>query len=162
MSNIKSLQAAMFGAGCFWGVEEIFRQVKGIESTAVGYCGGTFKNPTYQDVCTGKTGHAEVVQVTFDPKEVSYEKLLDIFWDCHNPMTLNRQGPDVGTQYRSVIFYHSPEQERIAQMSKETLDKSGKYPQKIVTEIRPALTFYLAEEYHQQYLYKRGIGSCHL
>ncbi len=160
--NQKNFETATFGAGCFWGVEEIFRQVKGIKSTVVGYCGGTFKNPTYQDVCTGKTGHAEVVQVTYDSKEASYEKLLDIFWDCHNPMTLNRQGPDVGTQYRSAIFCHTPEQEQIAQKSKETLGKSGKYPGKIVTEIKPASTFYRAEEYHQQYLHKRGMGSCHL
>ena len=160
--NQKNSETATFGAGCFWGVEETFHQVKGVKSTAVGYCGGTFKNPTYQDVCTGKTGHAEVVQLTYDPQEISYEKLLDIFWDCHNPMTLNRQGPDVGTQYRSVIFYHAPEQERIAQKSKEALEKSGKYPSKIVTEMNPAAIFYRAEEYHQQYLHKRGMGSCHL
>jgi len=157
--NQKKIETATFGAGCFWGVEETFRQEKGVKSTAVGYSGGIFKNPTYQDVCTGKTGHAEVVQLTFDPDEISYEKLLEIFWDCHNPMTLNRQGPDVGTQYRSVIFCHTPQQEKIAQKSKETSDKSGKYPQKIVTEIKPAATFYIAEEYHQQYLHKRGMGS---
>jgi peptide-methionine (S)-S-oxide reductase len=158
----KKLELATFGAGCFWGVEETFRTLKGVIKTEVGYSGGHTKNPTYKDICTDKTGHAEVLQVTFDPAQVSYEKLLDIFWSCHNPTTLNRQGPDMGTQYRSVIYYHSPEQKRMAEASKEVLDKSGKYKSKIVTQIEPAKEFYSAEDYHQQYLHKRGLGSCHL
>ncbi len=156
-----SLQKATFGAGCFWGVEAEFRQLpKGVVSTAVGYEGGSMKNPTYRDVCTDRTGHAEAVEVEYDPEEISYEDLLKVFWENHNPTTLNRQGPDVGAQYRSVIFYHTPEQQAAALTSKEKLEKSGKYRRPIVTEIVPATTFYRAEEYHQQYLEKRGLSSC--
>jgi peptide-methionine (S)-S-oxide reductase len=156
------MDKATFGAGCFWGVEAAFRQIKGVSATCVGFCGGAFENPTYQDVCTDKTGHAEVVQVEFDPSQVSYERLLDVFWKNHDPTTRNRQGPDVGTQYRSVIFYHTAEQKAAAQASKEKLEKSGRYKKPIVTEIVPATTFWRAEEYHQQYLEKRGKSSCHL
>ena len=155
------MEKATFGAGCFWGVEEAFRQLKGVLSTAVGYSGGDLQNPTYKDVCTDSTGHAEVVQVEFDPRQIPYERLLEVFWNSHNPTTLNRQGPDIGTQYRSAIFYHNPEQEKAAKASKEKLAKSGKYKSAIVTEIGPAETFWKAEEYHQQYLAKRGLGSCH-
>jgi len=156
-----SLQKATFGAGCFWGVEAEFRQLpKGVVSTAVGYEGGTMKNPTYRDVCTDRTGHAEVVEVEYDPEKISYEDLLKVFWANHDPTTLNRQGPDVGTQYRSVIFYHTPEQQAAALASKEKLEKSGRYRRPVVTEIVPATSFYRAEEYHQQYLEKRGLSSC--
>ncbi len=156
-----SLQKATFGAGCFWGVEAEFRQLpKGVVSTAVGYEGGTMKNPTYRDVCTDRTGHAEVVEVEYDPEKISYEDLLKVFWANHDPTTLNRQGPDVGTQYRSVIFYHTPEQQTAALASKEKLEKSGKYRRPVVTEIVPATSFYRAEEYHQQYLERRGLSSC--
>lgn len=154
-------QLATFGAGCFWGVEEAFRQVPGVRNAIVGYLGGTLPNPTYKDVCTGRTGHAEVVQVEYDPAEVSYERLLEVFWVNHNPATLNRQGWDVGTQYRSAIFYHTPEQEAAARASKAALDTSGTWKKPIVTEITPASEFYRAEEYHQQYLAKRGMSSCH-
>jgi len=156
------MENATFGAGCFWGVEAAFRQIKGVKSTAVGYMGGKLKNPTYQDVCTDRTGHAEVVQVTYDPAEVSYEELLRVFWDNHDPTTLNRQGPDSGTQYRSVIFYHTPEQEAAAKASKEALSKSGRFKRPIVTEITAAPEFWKAEDYHQQYLEKRGLAHCHL
>jgi peptide-methionine (S)-S-oxide reductase len=156
------MEVATFGAGCFWGVEETFRKIPGVKNTVVGYMGGTTENPTYEEVCTDKTGHAEVVQVEYDPAEVSYEELLDVFWNSHNPTTLNRQGPDVGTQYRSVIFYHTPEQKRVAEASKEKMDRSGKWKDPIVTEITPASTFYRAEEYHQRYLQKRGLDSCSL
>ena len=151
---------ATFGAGCFWGVEETFRNVKGVLSTSVGYAGGTQENPTYQDVCTDKSGHAEVVQLEFDPSQVSYDELLNVFWANHNPTTRNRQGPDVGTQYRSVIFYHSPEQQASAKASKEKLEKSGRFNRPIVTQIEPAPTFWRAEEYHQRYLQKRGQAHC--
>ena len=151
---------ATFGAGCFWGVETALGNVKGVTATAVGYSGGTLKNPTYEDVCTGRTGHAEVVQVEYDPAQVSYEELLDVFWKTHDPTTLNRQGPDVGTQYRSAIFFHTPEQEAAARVSKENLSASGRCPRPIVTEITPAAEFYRAEEYHQQYLEKRGQAHC--
>jgi peptide-methionine (S)-S-oxide reductase len=154
-------EKATFGAGCFWGVEAAFRQIPGVTATAVGYEGGTMENPTYHDVCTDRTGHAEVVEVEFDPAKVSYDDLLKVFWENHNPTTRNRQGPDVGTQYRSVIFYHSPEQKKAAEVSREALEKSGKYKSPIVTEIVPAQTFYRAEDYHQQYLEKRGLASCH-
>lgn len=156
------MEKATFGAGCFWGVEAAFRQLEGVTSTAVGYMGGTLKNPTYEDVCTDRTGHAEVVQVEFDPARVSYDQLLDVFWQNHDPTTLNRQGPDVGTQYRSVIFYHTPEQQRAAIASKEALAKSGRFRRPIVTEIVPAGDFWRAEEYHQQYLEKRGLAHCRL
>jgi len=154
------VEKATFGAGCFWGVEESFRQLKGVISTAVGYEGGHLERPTYQDVCTGRTDHAEVVEVTYDPAQVSYDALLDIFWKGHNPTTLNRQGPDIGTQYRSAIFFHSPEQEKTAKTSKEKARKL--FPRDIVTEIVPAKTFWKAEDYHQQYLAKRGLGNCHI
>jgi peptide methionine sulfoxide reductase msrA/msrB len=155
-------EKAMFGAGCFWGVEELFRKTKGVTNTAVGYSGGTLKNPTYEDVCSHKTGHAEVVQVEYDPSQVTYEQLLDIFWHNHNPTTLNRQGPDVGDQYRSVIFFYSPEQEAIARASLKKLSTSGQFSRPIVTHIENASEFYKAEDYHQQYLAKRGMGSCHI
>ena len=151
---------ATFGAGCFWGIEVAFRQVPGVDDAAVGYCGGTLENPTYQDVCTGTTGHAEVVEVKFDSEQVTYETLVDLFWQCHDPTTLNRQGPDVGTQYRSAIFFHSPEQQQAAEASRATAQERISRP--ITTEITEASTFYRAEEYHQQYLEKRGLGSCHL
>jgi peptide-methionine (S)-S-oxide reductase len=156
------MEKATFGAGCFWGVEAAFRQIKGVKATAVGYMGGKLKDPTYQDVCTDRTGHAEVVQVEFDPSEVSYQDLLRVFWDNHDPTTLNRQGPDTGTQYRSVIFYHTPEQQAAAKASKEALAKAGRYKRPIVTEITPAPEFWRAEDYHQQYLEKRGLAQCHL
>ena len=153
---------ATFGAGCFWGVESAFRQVKGVTDAAVGYAGGTLKNPTYQDVCTDRTGHAEVVQLDFDPAQVSYEELVRSFFDIHDPTTLNRQGPDFGKQYRSVIFCHDAEQETIARRVKEELDASGKFPRRIVTQIEPAPEFYRGEEYHQRYFEKRGIApACH-
>lgn len=156
------MEKATFGAGCFWGVESTFRQIPGVTDTAAGYLGGTLANPTYEDVCTDQTGHAEVVQVTFDPARVSYEQLLNVFWETHNPTTLNRQGPDVGTQYRSAIFFHSAEQEAIARKSKAEVEASGKFKRPIVTEITPASTFYRAEEYHQRYLEKRGLSHCHI
>jgi peptide-methionine (S)-S-oxide reductase len=149
---------AMFAAGCFWGVEAVFRQVKGVTSTTVGYTGGSFEDPTYQDVCTGKTGHAEAVEVEFDPTRVSYEELLTVFFENHDPTTLNRQGPDVGAQYRSAVFYHTPEQMAAAKAMKEKLEKSGRYRKPIVTEITSASRFYRAEEYHQQYLEKRRMS----
>ena len=154
------MEKATFGAGCFWGIEAAFRNVKGVKTTAVGYSGGTLKNPTYEDVCTGLTGHAEVVQVSYDQAEVSYQELLDVFWEIHDPTTLNRQGPDVGTQYRSAIFFHTPEQEAAARASKENLEASRRYQRPVVTEITPASEFYRAEEYHQQYLEKRGQAHC--
>ncbi len=156
------MERATFGAGCFWGVETAFRGVPGVAATTVGYMGGTFSNPTYRDVCTDRTGHAEVVQVEFDPARVSYEALLETFWTIHDPTQLNRQGPDTGTQYRSVIFFHSPAQEAAARASKEKLEKSGAFRRPIVTEIVSRAEFWRAEEYHQQYLEKRGLASCHL
>lgn len=155
-------EKATLGAGCFWGVEVAFRQVKGVRDAAVGYLGGTLANPTYKAVCSGKTGHAEVVEVQFDPTEVSYDNLLDVFWENHDPTTLNRQGPDVGTQYRSAIFYHTPEQRAAAIASKERVQASGRFNRPIVTEITPASMFYAAEDYHQRYLEKRGLASCHV
>jgi peptide-methionine (S)-S-oxide reductase len=154
------MDKATFGAGCFWGVEAAFRKLKGVTATAVGYAGGHLDNPTYKDVCTDRTGHAEVVQVEYDPAQVTYDQLLEVFWNNHNPTTLNRQGPDVGTQYRSVIFYHTPEQQQAAQASREKAQ--ARFPRPIVTEIVAAPTFYLAEDYHQQYLEKRGLASCHI
>jgi peptide-methionine (S)-S-oxide reductase len=153
------LQIATFAAGCFWGVEAAFRQVEGIKSTLVGYTGGRFKNPSYKDVCSGKTGHAEAVQITYDPNMVSYEKLVEMFWIIHDPTTRNRQGPDVGTQYRSAIFFHTPEQAKAALLSKNKHQK--KIKKRIVTEIKRATEFYKAEEYHQRYLEKKGKASCH-
>jgi len=150
------MEKGTFAAGCFWGVEEAFRQVKGVVSTAVGYTGGSFKDPTYKDVCSGKTGHAEAVEIEYDPSRVSYEELLSVFWENHDPTTLNRQGPDIGTQYRSAIFFHTPEQKAAAIASKENLQKSGRYKNPISTEITPASRFYRAEDYHQQYFEKRG------
>ena len=157
-----NVEKAAFGAGCFWGVEAAFRQIKGVVSTQVGYMGGKMKNPTYEDVCTDETGHAEVVEITYDPKRVSYEKLLEVFWQNHDPTQVNRQGPDVGTQYRTMIFYHNEGQKKVAIASKEKLEKSRKYNKPIMTKIVPASTFYKAEEYHQQYLEKRGLSTCHI
>jgi peptide-methionine (S)-S-oxide reductase len=156
------LQVATFGAGCFWGVEETFRNLKGVTATSVGYSGGTMVNPAYHDVCTGRTGHAEVVEVAYDPSQVTYEELLNVFWNNHNPTTPNRQGWDIGSQYRSAIFFHNSEQEAIALRSKEALERSGKFRKRIVTEITLATPFYRAEDYHQQYLAKRGMGACHV
>jgi peptide-methionine (S)-S-oxide reductase len=153
---------ATFAAGCFWGVEATFRQIPGVTSTRVGYTGGEMKDPTYKDVCTDRTGHAEAVEVSYEPEKVSYEVLLNTFWENHDPTQLNRQGPDFGSQYRSAIFYHSPEQEQAARESKEKLEKSGKFSRPIVTQIVPAVTFYEAEDYHQQYLEKRGLAHCHI
>ncbi len=154
------MEKATFGAGCFWGVEELFRSVKGVSAATSGYAGGTTKNPTYDDVCSDQTGHAEVVEVEFDPAQVSYTQLLDTFWNNHDPTTRDRQGPDVGSQYRSVVFYHSPEQKAAAEAKKEELDKSGRFRRPIVTRIEPAPPFYRAEEYHQQYLKKHGRSHC--
>ncbi len=149
---------ATFGAGCFWGVEAAYRQIQGVLSTAVGYSGGTAPNPTYEQVCTGRTGHAEVVEVTFDPERVSYEELLEVFWENHDPTTPNRQGPDIGTQYRSAIFFHDADQEAAARASLEKAQARFRRP--IVTQIEPASEFYVAEDYHQQYLEKRGLSTC--
>ena len=154
-------ETATFGAGCFWGVEAAFQRVPGVIETAVGYSGGHTENPTYQDVCSDETGHAEVVQVTFDPAKVSYEQLLNVFWQIHDPTQVNRQGPDFGTQYRTAIFFHTPEQQATAKKSRETLEASGEFRRPIATEITPAGKFYPAEEYHQKYLQKRGAASCH-
>jgi peptide-methionine (S)-S-oxide reductase len=156
------IEKATFGAGCFWGVEATFQPLPGVISTAVGYAGGKMQNPTYHDVCRGDTGHAEVLEVQFDPEKISYDEVLQVFWDNHNPTTLNRQGPDVGEQYRSAVFYHSPQQKAAAEASKKQLAASGKYNRPIVTEITSATTFYRAEDYHQQYLAKRGQASCHV
>jgi peptide-methionine (S)-S-oxide reductase len=156
-----AMETATFGAGCFWGVEAAFRKVEGVRDTAVGYMGGALENPTYEDVCTGGTGHAEVVQVTFDPAVVSYNDLLSVFWRIHDPTQLNRQGPDVGTEYRSVIFCHTPEQERAARASKAALEASGRLRRPAATAIEPAGTFWRAEEYHQRYHEKHG-GVCPL
>jgi peptide-methionine (S)-S-oxide reductase len=153
------LEKATLGAGCFWGVEATYRRLAGVKETRVGYMGGKLKNPTYKDVCTDSTGHAEVLEVTFDPAVISYHDILEVFWDNHNPTTLNRQGPDVGTQYRSAIFYHSPEQEAEAKASRDAAQ--SRFPRPIVTEITPATEFWRAEEYHQQYLEKRGLSQCH-
>ncbi len=156
------MEKATFAAGCFWGVEAAFRQIEGVTATRVGYTGGDFKNPTYKDVCSGTTGHAEAVEVEYDPSKVTYEELLKVFWENHDPTTLNRQGPDVGTQYRSAVFFLTPEQEAAAKASKEKLQKNGRYKRPIVTEINPALEFYPAEDYHQQYLEKRGLAHCRI
>ncbi len=156
------MEKATFAAGCFWGVEETFRNINGVTQTQVGYSGGSTDNPTYKEVCTDKTGHAEAVEITFDPAVVSYDRLLEVFWANHDPTQLNRQGPDWGTQYRSVIFYHSPEQNAAARASLENLRQSGRFAKPIVTQIVPAQPFYRAEEYHQQYLAKRGATQCHI
>ncbi len=156
------MAVATFGAGCFWGVEETFRQLPGVTATAVGYAGGTLDNPTYKDVCYKDTGHAEVVQVEYDPSVVSYERLLQVFWENHDPTQVNRQGPDIGDQYRTVIFYHTPEQQAQAEASKKALDESGRLKRPVATKIEPAPAFWIAEDYHQQYLAKRGRSSCHL
>jgi peptide-methionine (S)-S-oxide reductase len=158
--NESDLEIATFAAGCFWGVEDAFMKTKGVKSTKVGYTGGNLTNPTYEDVCTDKTGHAEAIQIKYDPKEISYKELLELFWSIHNPTTKNRQGPDIGTQYRSSIFYHTSEQEKIANQVRQELDDS-KFQNKIVTEIVAASTFYPAEEYHQKYYQKIGGGSCY-
>ena len=155
-------ELATFGAGCFWGIEALFRQVEGVTDAAVGYTGGTLENPTYKDVCADRTGHAEVVQVMFDSARVSYEKLLDVFWQVHDPTQLNRQGPDHGRQYRSAIFFHTPAQEAAARASKAKLQASNLFSRPIVTEITPASTFWRAEEYHQRYLEKNGLPICHI
>lgn len=156
------MEKATFGAGCFWGVEAAFRRVPGVISTQVGYMGGTLQKPTYEDVCTDRTGHAEVVEVTYDPAKASYEALLNVFWKVHDPTQRNRQGPDVGTQYRSVIFFHDAAQETAARASKEKLTQVGMHKKPIATELVPASEFWRAEEYHQQYLEKRGLAQCHL
>ncbi|MGH9513995.1 MAG: peptide-methionine (S)-S-oxide reductase MsrA [Terriglobales bacterium] len=153
---------ATFAAGCFWGVEATFRQLPGVSATRVGYTGGKMENPTYKDVCTDTTGHAEAVEVEYDPAKISYDKLLDVFWENHDPTQLNRQGPDFGKQYRSAIFFHDAEQERAAKASKDALGKSRRYSKPIVTQIVPAEKFYEAEDYHQQYLEKRGLATCHI
>ena len=153
---------ATFGAGCFWGVEAAFRATKGVTKTGVGYAGGTTPNPTYEQVCSGRTGHAEVVQVEFDEAQISYDALLDVFWKSHNPTTMNRQGPDIGTQYRSAIYFHDATQEAQAQASKARWDASGQWRSPIVTEITAASAYTAAENYHQQYLEKRGMASCHI
>jgi peptide-methionine (S)-S-oxide reductase len=153
---------ATFAAGCFWGVEAAFRQVPGVTGTAVGYMGGHLDHPTYKDVCTDRTGHAEVVQVEYDPEQVAYRDLLNIFWENHDPTQMNRQGPDVGTQYRTAIFFHTPEQEAEARASRQALEASGRFRRPIATEIVAAQTFWRAEDYHQQYLEKRGLTHCHL
>lgn len=156
------MEKATFAAGCFWGVEASFRQVEGVSETAVGYCGGQTKNPTYEEVCSDQTGHVEAVEIEYDPKLVSYQDLLKVFWKIHDPTTVNRQGLDVGSQYRSVIFFHHVEQEKLAQESKKHLSESGRYQQPIATEIIPASDFYHAEEYHQQYLEKRDLATCQI
>ncbi len=156
------MEKATFGAGCFWGVQVAFDRIPGVLETAVGYEGGTLENPTYREVCTDRTGHAEVLQVTFDPAKASYQQLLDAFFNEHNPTQLNRQGPDHGTQYRSVIFYHSAEQQKNATATISRLTAENKFPHPIVTQVVPAQTFWRAEEYHQKYLEKRGAVSCHI
>lgn len=155
-----STRTATFGAGCFWGVEATFRQIEGVVATAVGFCGGRRENPSYEEVCTTDTGHAEVVRVEYDPDRVSYQDLLEVFWENHDPTTLDRQGPDVGSQYRSVIFHHDAEQEAAAVASRDARASSGKYQDPIVTRIVAATDFFKAEEYHQQYLEKRGLATC--
>lgn len=154
------LEKATFGAGCFWGVEAAFRQIDGVTATEVGYAGGHTENPTYEEVCSHSTGHAEVVQVTYDPEQVSYEQLLDVFWAKHDPTQMNRQGWDIGDQYRSVIFFHGEAQREAADRSKAELEASGRYKRPIVTQIEPAPAFYRAEDYHQRYLEKQGRASC--
>ena len=162
LENGGAMETATFGAGCFWGVEARFQQMPGVLETAVGYEGGKLDNPSYKDVCTDRTGHAEVVEVKFDPEKVSYQQLLDLFFELHNPTELNRQGPDWGTQYRSVVFFHSPEQEAAAKATIERLTRDKRFSKPIVTQVVPAQSFWRAEEYHQKYLEKRGALSCHI
>lgn len=157
-----AIKKATFAAGCFWGVESTFQKIRGVLETEVGYMGGNTESPTYREVCTDRTGHAEVVQVTFDDQKVTYDKLLDFFWKAHDPTQENRQGPDVGTQYRSVIFYHDDEQRRLAEESKARLEESKKFPRPVATNLEKAGTFWRAEEYHQLYLKKKGLDSCHI
>src|SRR3954452_18997315 len=158
-----NMEKATFGAGCFWGVESAVAAIPGVTATAVGYEGGSLERPRYRDVCTDQTGHAEVVEVEFDPEKVSYDQLLEKFFEMHDPTTLNRQGPDWGTQYRSAIFFHTPEQEKQATAKIEQLTAAGRFnPKRIVTKVEPAQTFWRAEEYHQRYLEKRGAASCHI
>ncbi len=154
------MKKAIFGAGCFWGVEAAFRRVEGVSDVAVGYSGGALPDPTYRDVCSGRTGHAEVVEVVFDPEKVSFERLLEVFWSLHDPTTLNRQGPDIGTQYRSAIFTLDAEQEAAARSSMGAAAAGGRFRKPIVTEITPASTFHRAEEYHQRYFEKHGMAGC--
>lgn len=161
-TNKTTIEKATFGAGCFWGVEAAFRQIKGVKATTVGFMGGQSDKPSYEDVCYKRTGHAEVVEVEYDPAQVAYGDLLDVFWENHDPTQINRQGPDVGDQYRTAIFFHTPEQEAAATASKERREQSGAYRRPIVTEITPAETFWKAEDYHQQYLEKRGLSTCHI
>lgn len=156
------MEKATFAAGCFWGVEAAYRQVDGVSATRVGYIGGSLESPTYKDVCSDTTGHAEAVEVEFDPAKVSYEDLLEVFWSNHDPTTVNRQGPDVGSQYRSGVYFHTPEQEAAARASLERHEAAGRFPRPIVTEITPASTFWEAEDYHQQYLEKRGLATCRI
>lgn len=158
----EQLLRATFSAGCFWGVEELFRKIPGVKNTMVGYTGGHKENPTYEEICAGKTGHAEAVQVEYDPTEISYEELLKIFWIKHDPTTHNRQGPDVGEQYRSAVFYHTDDQKRIAERVKKEFDESGRFTRLILTEITPMGTFWRAEEYHQKYFEKGGAGACRI
>jgi peptide-methionine (S)-S-oxide reductase len=163
MAEGENLEKATFAAGCFWGVEAAFRQVEGVVETAVGYTGGKKDHPTYEDVCSGTTGHAEAVQITFDPARITYEKLLSVFWSVHDPTQVNRQGPDIGTNYRSAIFYHTPAQKAAAEASKADLERSGRFGKRpIATEIAPASTFWRAEEYHQRYFEKHGLRACHI
>jgi peptide-methionine (S)-S-oxide reductase len=160
--DIMTLKKATFAAGCFWGVEATFMKVKGVVQTEVGYMGGHTESPTYRDVCTDRTGHAEVVQVTYDDSAVSYEQLLDVFWMSHDPTQKNRQGPDVGTQYRTAVFYHDEEQRSTAERSKMTNDASGRFKRPIATLVEKAGPFWRAEEYHQKYLHKKGLDTCHI
>jgi peptide-methionine (S)-S-oxide reductase len=162
MTDGTTEEKATFGAGCFWGIEAAFRQVPGVVSTAVGYMGGTRDEPTYRQVCTGRTGHAEVVQVTYDPQRLSYDDILAVLWDNHDPTTMNRQGPDMGTQYRSAVYFHDEAQESAARASIEGLEASGRFRRPVVTEVAPASTFWPAEDYHQQYLEKRGLSTCRI
>jgi peptide-methionine (S)-S-oxide reductase len=153
---------ATFAAGCFWGVEATFRQLPGVQRTRVGYTGGETAHPTYEQVCTGRTNHAEAVEVEYDPAKISYEQLLEVFYENHDPTQLNRQGPDVGTQYRSAVFFHSPEQQAVAEKVQQVHESSGRHRRPLATQILPAVEFFPAEDYHQQYLEKRGLSSCHL
>jgi peptide-methionine (S)-S-oxide reductase len=155
-------ETATFGAGCFWGVEAKFMRTPGVKETSVGYMGGKTQKPTYEDVCTGETGHAEVVHLSFDPTQVSYEQLLDVFFKLHDPTTLDRQGPDIGTQYRSVVFYHTPDQKRLANKKIDELNHLGSFSRQVVTKVAPAGDYWTAEGYHQKYLYKRGQSDCRI